>query len=75
METVRPDVRTLGEALPAEMARVRDKVMPAYLAIGPAGALALAMMRADLDAAAKALAEGDVVAMLRVHESLKGYET
>ncbi|HXU23043.1 MAG TPA: hypothetical protein VN697_03325 [Tepidiformaceae bacterium] len=24
---------TLGEALPAEMARVRDKVMPAYLEI------------------------------------------
>jgi hypothetical protein len=65
---------TLGEALPVEMARVRDKVMPAYLAIGSAGALALAMMRAELDAAAKALAEGDVVEMMRVYESLKGYE-
>ncbi len=32
-------------------------------------------MRADLDAAAKALAEGDVVAMIRVYESLKGYTT
>jgi hypothetical protein len=31
------------------------------------------MMRADLDAAAKALADGDVVAMLRVYQSLKGY--
>lgn len=66
---------SLGEALPAEMARVRDKIMPAYIEIGPAGIFALTMMRADLDAAAKALAEGDVVAMLRVYESLKGYTT
>lgn len=66
---------TLGDALPREMARVRDEVMPAYLEIGPPGAFALAMMRADLDAAAKAMVEGDVVAMLRCHESLKGYTT
>lgn len=39
----------LGEALPKEMARVRDHVMPAYLDIGPSGAFALAFMRADLD--------------------------
>lgn len=66
---------SLGEALQLEMARVRDTVMPAYLEIGAAGIFALTMMRADLDAAAKALAEGDVVEMLRVYESLKGYET
>lgn len=66
---------TLGDALPREMARVRDEVIPAYEAIGPAGGFALAGMRADLDAAAKALAEGDVVAMLRVYESLKGWKT
>jgi len=69
------DVLTLGEALPAEMARVRDKVMPAYIECGPGGSLALAMMRADLDVAAKVMMEGDTVAMLRVYESLKGYET
>lgn len=69
------DVKTLGEELPREMARVRDKVMPAYQKIGAAGVFALTMMRADLDAAAKALAEGDVVAMLRAYQSLKGYET
>ena len=66
---------SLGTALPREMARVRDEVMPAYLAIGGPGRFALAMMRADLDAAAKALAEGDVVEMIRVYESLKGYST
>jgi hypothetical protein len=65
---------SLGEALPAEMARVRDKVMPAYIEIGPAGAIALMMMRHSLDVAAKALAEGDVAAMIAAHEDLKGYE-
>jgi len=66
---------TLGEALPMEMARVRDQVMPAYIAIGPPGAFALAMMRAELDAATKAIMEGDTVAMLRHYESLQGYDT
>lgn len=66
---------SLGDALPREMARVRDEVMPAYLSIGTAGMVALVMMRADLDAAARAVAEGDVVAMLRAHEALKGYST
>lgn len=66
---------TLGDALPAEMARVRDRVMPAYIEIGPAGSFALAMMRHDLDNAARAMAEGDVVAMLQAYESLKGYTT
>ncbi len=64
---------SLAEALPQEMARVRDELMPQYMAIGPAGAPALAMMRADLDRAAKALASGDVIAMLRVYESLKEF--
>lgn len=64
---------TLGDALPREMARVRDEIMPAYLEIGPAGAFALASMRQDLDAAAKAMASGDVVAMLRAFDALKGY--
>jgi hypothetical protein len=68
------NVKTLGDELPREMARVRDEVMPAYEEIGPAGGIALAMMRADLDAAARAMAEGDVVAMLRVYQSLRGYK-
>lgn len=66
---------TLGDALPKEMARVRDQAMPAYLEIGPAGGFALAMMRADLDRAAKAMIEGDVVEMIRVYKSLQGYHT
>lgn len=63
----------LGVALPREMARVRDEVIPAYHAIGPAGTFALTIMRADLDAAAKAMAEGDTIEMIRVYRSLKDY--
>lgn len=65
--------QSLAEALPAEMARVRDQVMPAYLKTGRAGVPALMMMRASLDAAAKAMAEGDLVAMIRAYEDLKGF--
>lgn len=68
-------VDTLGDALPREMARVRDEVMPAYQEIGVAGTFALTMMRHDLDEAARAMASGDTVAMIRVYESLKGYTT
>ena len=66
---------TLGDALPREMTRVRDEVMPFYIEIGPPGQFALAMMMADLDAATRALASGDVIAMLRIYEKLKGYST
>ena len=71
------DVVTLGEALPKEMARVRDEVMPAYQdpELKGAGAFALAMMRHSLDVAAKALAEGDVITMIAVYQDLKGYST
>ena len=67
------DVETLGTALPKEMARVRDKVLPVYLEIGPNAAIAVMVMRAELDRATTALAEGDVVEMIRLYESLKGY--
>jgi hypothetical protein len=64
---------SLGTALPKEMARVRDEVLPQYVAICPAGFPAATLMRNDLDRAARALAEGDVVAMLAVYKSLKGF--
>jgi biopolymer transport protein ExbB len=63
---------TLGDDLPREMARIRDEVMPAYVAIGPAGAFALTMMRHHLDAAARAMAEGDVMKALKSCESEPG---
>ncbi len=64
---------TLGEALPAEMARVRDEVLPFYTP-EVNGQIAAAMMRADLDAAAKAMADGDPVAMLAAYQSLCGWQ-
>lgn len=67
-------MRTLADALQSEIARVRDEVMPAYLEIGPAGAFALAGMRADLDRATKALAEGDGTECLRVFRSLQEWK-
>jgi hypothetical protein len=70
---------TLAEGLPRQMARVRDEVMPAYMALqGMPNVMvepALAMMRFALDEAARAMAHGDVVAMLRAYENLKGFET
>lgn len=65
---------SLGVELPKEMARVRDKLMPMYQSIGPAGGFALAMMRAELDRATKALAEGDVITMMRSYEALKDFK-
>jgi len=63
---------TLGDALPREMVRVRDEILPAYDSV-LFGVIAAAMMRRDLDRAAKAMATGDVVEMLRAYQALKGY--
>lgn len=67
--------RNLAEALMAEIRRVRDEVLPAYLEIGPAGAFAVAGMRGDLDAATRALAEQDAVSCLRLLGELQGWHT
>lgn len=68
---VSKETLTLADALPREMARVRDELLPMYLEIGPPGAFAVAMMRRDLDEASRAMMAGDTVAMLRVYQSLK----
>lgn len=65
---------SLGTELPKEMARVRDVLMPQYIAIGPTGSFALALMRAELDRATKALAEGDLITMIQSYETLKGFK-
>lgn len=65
---------SLSEALPREMARVRDEVMPIYEEIGPEGKVALFMMRNDLDRATKALVSGDVVAMIYIYRSLQSWK-
>lgn len=65
---------SLGTELPKEMARVRDELIPQYLSIGPASIFAVTLMRAELDRATKALAEGDLVTMIRAYEALKGFK-
>lgn len=67
------EIDTLGDALPSEITRVRDDVLPLYLEIGQPGMLAAMMMRASLDRASKAMIEGDVVAMIECYQDLKGY--
>ena len=62
------DHASLGTALPSEMSRVRDELIPMYESIGAPGIFALTMMRQELDTAATALAEGDVVQMIRSYE-------
>ena len=66
---------SLGTELPKEMARVRDVVIPAYVAIGPVGAFAASWMRAALDDAARAMAEGDLPGMIAAYEALKEART
>jgi hypothetical protein len=63
----------LADAVIAEMARVRDQIMPSYYEIGDAGRPALVMMRVTLDAAARALAEQDMTKLLVIHQDLKGF--
>ena len=62
---------TLAEALPREMARVRE-VLGHYREIGPAGMFGAAMIEQDLRAADRGVMSGDVVAMLRSLKALQG---
>lgn len=66
------DTDTLADALPREMTRVRE-LIHLYESV-PMGGLAANMMRHSLDRAQIAMAHGDVVAMIRCYEDLKGYD-
>lgn len=67
----KPQAISLGEAFPQEQARVRE-LLEQYIAIGPNGAFGAAMIRQALTRAEQAAINGDVVAMLRSYEELKG---
>jgi hypothetical protein len=67
------DNQTLGDALPAEMARVRT-ILGYYKEIGPAGAFGAAMIEQSLRAADDAVMGGDVVEMVRAYKALKQIE-
>ena len=64
-------IKTLGEALLKEIDRVRDVVLPEYVAIGASGAPGAYFIRVDLDTAAKALLDWDVLAMLQSYNTLQ----
>jgi hypothetical protein len=64
--------KTLGDALPDEIARV-TKILGYYQEIGPAGAFGVMMIRASLDRATRALASGDIGLMLVCLNDLKEY--
>ena len=61
---------SLAEALPEEMARVRE-VLGYYQEIGPAGMFGALFIEADLRAADRAVMSGDVVEMLKAYAKLK----
>jgi len=64
---------TLADALPREMARVRD-LIPIYESIGPTSIFAVTLMKKALDRAAVASAAGDVVEMIRALEELRAFD-
>lgn len=67
-------MNTLGDALPEMIAKVRDETLPLYEEIAktaPMANLTIAVIKAEMDEAVRALAEGDVVQMMRSYEILK----
>lgn len=66
---------SVGEEIQAEIKRVRDIVLPAYLEIGPNGAFAVMAMRQSLDKATKALVEQDVAKIMSSYMELKEFHT
>lgn len=64
---------SVGMEFPKEQARVRE-LLTQYKAIGPAGMFGAAMIEQALQRADQAAISGDVVAILRSFEELKGWE-
>ena len=71
---------TLADALPREIARVsakRDRwrdIMSAHPELAQTGMkISIAIMQAEIDAAVRACANGDIAEMMAAHQSLKDY--
>jgi hypothetical protein len=71
---------SLGDALPAEIARVQAKhsrwigyARQAGPQVARGMEITMQFMQIEINEAVKALASGDVVRMIRAHEALKGY--
>lgn len=65
---------SLAEALPKEMARVRE-VLGHYKEIGPAGMFGAAFIEQDLREADQAVMSGDLVRMIKAYKKLQGIES
>lgn len=66
-------VETLGDALPKEISRVRDELIPMYQSIGPSGSFAIALMRQALQKADTAMIEQDLPGMIAAYKDLQGF--
>ena len=64
---------SLGEDFPRQQARCRV-VLASYRALGPSGAFGATMIEQSLAAADEAASSGDVIAMIRAYQDLKGIE-
>ena len=63
-------METLGEALPKEMARVRE-VLGHYKEIGSAGFFGATMIEQTLQKAERAIIGGDLTEMIQAYQELK----
>ena len=70
---VLPSVETATWMCPTSRVAVNDELLPLYDAI-PTGVFAATLMRQALTRAEQASASGDVVAMLRCYDELKGFK-
>ncbi len=62
---------SIGDEFPKEQKRVRE-LLQQYKAIGPAGCFGAMMIEQALEKAEHAAISGDVIAILRSYEELKG---
>ena len=65
--------REVSNVIEAIQNRVSE-LLRRYDDLGPVGVFAATMLRADVERADAAIASGDIVAMLRALEALKGCE-
>jgi len=70
VDRVPADVESLGDAFPKQQVRLRV-LIGQYREIGPAGTFGAAMIEATLAEADRAMASGDVVAMLRAYRAME----
>jgi len=65
------DPKTLADALPAQITRVQG-IITLYKSV-PNGQFAAALMQQDIDAAHKAMMEGNLAAMIAAYKELSAW--